>query len=202
MKKIVLLIFLIGVNLSLADEKKPAEIESLRFLRAACEQDKAFACALYGNVIQEERPEKAKEVLQKACNMGECILGYEPKIEIDTSMIVKYEDEILKGAFQIDVVREPASVTNCYNLAEQISACQFYRCIAPHALTKEEQIIHSIVREKDYCYYTQQRENNLLFQCRLTMDQTSLFENMTSLEVHMEFEKLLDQKVCILRPID
>ena len=202
MKKIVIFIFLIASYICLAEEKLPTQKESLRYLRIACEQDNAFACALYGNVIREEQPEKASELLQKACNLGECILGYEPKIEMDTTIIVKYEDKILKGAFQIDVVREPASISNCANLAEQISACHFYRCIAPHALTKEEKIIHSIVKENDYCYYTQQRENDLLFQCRLTADQTGLFQDMTSLEVHMEFEKLLDQKVCILRPIE
>ena len=182
------------------DESKIPEAQ--RFLRLGCQKNNAQACFLLGKVLKEEAPEESKDFLQKACNLGKCEISFKKKLVMkDPKPIIKTETKYIGGGFQVEVIRKIASVEDCVDLSTALGKCRGYRCKEPHPLISEFEVIHTVGRKDNFCYYSQQLPKNQLIQCRLTDDQASEFEGKSQLEKFSLIENLIEQKICILRPI-
>tara|TARA_Y100000768_G_C23984815_1_gene688112 strand:- start:3080 stop:3700 length:621 start_codon:yes stop_codon:yes gene_type:complete len=176
--------------------------ESQRFLKLSCSKNNAQACLLLGRIWAEEKPKISKDLLQKACDLGKCESNFKKNIIFkDPNPQIAEEKEYLKGGFEVDIIRKIASVEKCVDLPSALGNCRSYRCREPHPLVAEHYVVHSVLRRKNFCYYTQQLPKNQLIQCRLTDDQAREFESLSQLSAFSKFESLLEQKVCILRPI-
>lgn len=201
-----MILLLFGFDLSFGQVSKresESEItESQRFLKLSCSKNNAQACLLLGRVWAEEKPKESKVLLQKACDLGKCESNYKKNIILkDPNPEMAKEKEYLKGGFEVDIIRKIASVEKCVDLPSALGNCRSYRCREPHPLVAEHYVVHSVLRRKNFCYYTQQLPKDQLIQCRLTDDQAREFESLSQLSAFSKFESLLEQKVCILRPI-
>lgn len=176
--------------------------ESQRFLDISCQKNRAQACLLLAKVVAEEEPDLSEKLFQKACNLGKCAKSFKKQIVQKKPISDESEEKkYLRGGFEVDVIRKIASVEKCVDLPQALGDCRSYRCREPHPLVAEHYVVHSVLREKNFCYYTQQLPKNQLIQCRLTDDQAFEFKGLSQLSSFSKIESLIEQKICILRPI-